>query len=224
MLGESKLWVSSICQQNLCTRTNTVLPHYLRSVQVQFLDLVDNRPSTNKLHHFVKKTQRKTKTMWHVTCDMWHVTCDTWHVTRDTWHVTHDTWHMTCLGGGRGVNILSKFQLPSSYCLWFVILWRSGEIGSRTDWLIESRGCLKNSTSYSGSVKKYAKTKKNQVVTKHSKKNSSLNFYVNGFFLTQSFWSLWPNEKQRFWMEYTEITNFSFIFIFYYYFKLMNEQ
>ena len=70
---------------------------------------VDNRPSTNKLQHFVKKK------MWHVTCDMWHVTCDTWHVTRDTFG---------------GVDILSKFQLSSSYRLWFMILWRSGGKGS----------------------------------------------------------------------------------------------
>ena len=33
---------------------------------------VDNRPSTNLLHHFV------------------HVTHDTWHMTRDRWHMTHN--------------------------------------------------------------------------------------------------------------------------------------
>ena len=66
---------------------------------------VDNRPSTNKLNHFVKKIKK-----------MWHVTCDTGHVTRDTWHV----WR---------VSILSKFQLPSSYCMWFMILWRFGGKG-----------------------------------------------------------------------------------------------
>ena len=43
---------------------------------------VDNRPSKDKLHHFVRKKK-------------WHVTCDIWHVTRD---VTRDTWHVTCLG------------------------------------------------------------------------------------------------------------------------------
>ena len=32
--------------------------------------------------------------------------------------ILSDTWHV------RGVNILSKFQLPSSYRLWFMILWR----------------------------------------------------------------------------------------------------
>ena len=32
---------------------------------------VDNRPSTNKLHHFIQKK-------WHVTHDMWHLTSDTW--------------------------------------------------------------------------------------------------------------------------------------------------
>ena len=49
---------------------------------------VDNRPSTKKLHHFVRKKKRKKI----VTCDTWHVTCDTWR----------DTWHMTCdkFGGG----------------------------------------------------------------------------------------------------------------------------
>ena len=39
---------------------------------------------------------------------------------------------MTCDMFG-GVNILSKFQLPSSYRLWFMILWRSGGKGSLTD-------------------------------------------------------------------------------------------
>ena len=39
---------------------------------------VDNRPSSNKLHHFV----RKKSDMWHVTPDMWHVTRYMWHVTR----------------------------------------------------------------------------------------------------------------------------------------------
>ena len=36
---------------------------------------VDNRPSTDKLHHFVKKKEEeKEKKKWHVTCDTWHVT------------------------------------------------------------------------------------------------------------------------------------------------------
>ena len=61
---------------------------------------VDNRPFTNKLHHLVRKKERKK---------MWHVTCDTWHV-----------W---------GGNILSNFQLPSSYRLRFMMLWRSGGKG-----------------------------------------------------------------------------------------------
>ena len=53
---------------------------------------VDNRPSTDKFHHFVRKKQQQKK-----------------HVTRDTSHVTHDAFW--------GVNISSKFQLPSSYRL-----------------------------------------------------------------------------------------------------------
>ena len=86
---------------------------------------VDNRPSTNKLHHF------KTKKI-----DMRQVTCDMWHVTRDTWHMTHDmrhvTWDMLW-----GVNIFSKFQLPSSSGLWFMIFWRLGGKGSLTHSLNE---------------------------------------------------------------------------------------
>ena len=50
---------------------------------------VDKRPSTDKLHHIVKKKKNKK-----MTCDMWHVTRDTWHVTRDMFG---------------GVDILSKF-------------------------------------------------------------------------------------------------------------------
>ena len=41
-------------------------------------------------------------------------------VTRDTWHVTPDMWHVV------GVNILSKFQLSSSYGLGVMMFWRSG--------------------------------------------------------------------------------------------------
>ena len=62
---------------------------------------VYNRPSTDKLHHFVKKTNKKKQ--WHVTRDMWHVTCDIWHVTRDTWHV----W-----GGEHSLNISAPYLLP----------------------------------------------------------------------------------------------------------------
>ena len=97
----------------------------------------DKRPSTNKLHHFVFKNQKLwhvTCDTWHVTCDMWHVTCDMWHVTCDMWHLTCDMWHVTCDMFG-GVNILSKFQLPSSYLLWFMILWRSGGKGGLNEWI-----------------------------------------------------------------------------------------
>ena len=55
---------------------------------------IDNRPSSDKLHHFVRKKTKKKK------CDMWHLTYDMWLVTCDTWHVTCDTWHVICLRGG----------------------------------------------------------------------------------------------------------------------------
>ena len=74
-------------------------------------------PSTDKLHHFVPKKKS----------DMRLMTCDMWHVTRDTWHVTSVMWHMTC-DMLCGLNTLSKFQLPSSYCLWYLILWRYSDM------------------------------------------------------------------------------------------------
>ena len=57
---------------------------------------------------------------------MWHVTCDTWHVTYDML---------------LGVNNLSKFQLPSSSGLWFMILWRLRGKGWLTDWLSNEAEC-----------------------------------------------------------------------------------
>ena len=63
----------------------------------------DNRPSIDKLQHFV------------------HVTCDMWYVTHDTWHVTCDTWHMTCCSQGV-VNNVSKCQVPTSNGLWWLVI------------------------------------------------------------------------------------------------------
>ena len=71
---------------------------------------VDNRPSTDKLLHFVPKKKKKI------------VTCDTWHVTRDTWHVTwRDTWHMTCDMFGGGWTFSQNFSsLALTVCdLWY---------------------------------------------------------------------------------------------------------
>ena len=79
-------------------------------------------PLTISFNTLRKKKKKKS--------DMWHMTCDTWHVTHDMWHLTHDMWHV---GGGPGVNILSNFQLPSSYGLWFMIFWRLGGKGWRTE-------------------------------------------------------------------------------------------
>ena len=87
---------------------------------------VDNRPSTNKLHHFVQKKEEEK-----VTCHMWHMTCDTWHVTSDMWHVTCDTWNVTCLGGGE-----HSLKMSAPWLLLFVIydnmkIWRK----RITDWI-----------------------------------------------------------------------------------------
>ena len=96
-----------------------------RHMKLDGVDPIDNRPSTDKLHHFVQIKKN-------VTCDTCHGTCDTWHVTCDMWHMTLATWHVTC-DKLWGVNILSKFQLPSSYGLWFMISCRLGGKGWRTD-------------------------------------------------------------------------------------------
>ena len=87
---------------------------------------VDNRPSTNLLHHFVKKNKKKTDRTpdtKHVTPDTWHLTCETWHVKPYTLHVTPDMLNMV------GVSILSKFQLPSSYGLGIMMFWGFGGKG-----------------------------------------------------------------------------------------------
>ena len=72
------------------------------------------------------------------------VTCDTWHVTCDMWHTKYDTW--------LGVNIFSKFQLPSSYCLWFMILWRSGGKGSLSE-LISNEAVYRTAPATPGLLK-----------------------------------------------------------------------
>ena len=72
------------------------------------------------------------------------------------WHVTRDTWIVTCDTFG-GVNILSKFQLPSSYRLWFMILWRSGGKGSVAELMNElTTKLFIEQHGYTGSVKKSA--------------------------------------------------------------------
>ena len=48
-----------------------ILDDYVLFVKLDGVGPVDNRPSTDKLHHFVRKKKRKN-----VTHDMFHVTCD----------------------------------------------------------------------------------------------------------------------------------------------------
>ena len=80
-----------------------------------------------------KNNKKMTCDVWHVTSDTWHMTCDIWHMTRDMWHVKFDMlW---------GVNILSKFQLPSSSGLWFRIFWRLGGKGWLSDWMSNEADC-----------------------------------------------------------------------------------
>ena len=50
-----------------------------------------------------------------------------WHLTPDTWHLAPDMWHVV------GVNILSTFQLSSSYSLGVMMFWRFGGQVSLSD-------------------------------------------------------------------------------------------
>ena len=52
------------------------------SLKLDGVGPIYNRPSTNKLHHFI---QKKWHYMWHLTRDMWHVT----HETRLVWWGEH---------------------------------------------------------------------------------------------------------------------------------------
>ena len=58
-------------------------------------------------------------------CDMWHVTRGLWYMTRGMWHLTREMWG--------DVNLLSKFQLPSSYSLGVKVCWRYFHRGSVSD-------------------------------------------------------------------------------------------
>ena len=85
---------------------------------------VDNRPSTNKLHHLVPKK---------MTCDTWNVTHDTWHVTCDTRHVTQDMWHVTWCGGWTFSQNFSS--LAFTVCdLWYFELLEE-KANWLTDWI-----------------------------------------------------------------------------------------
>ena len=76
---------------------------------------IDNRPSSDKLHHIVKKKS-----------DMWYVTCDTWHFTHDTWYVTRDMWHV------QGWSCSQNFS-PLAFTVCY--LWYYEDSEEKADWL-----------------------------------------------------------------------------------------
>ena len=65
------------------------------------LGQIDNRPSTNKLHHFVRKKKEKKKEEKEEENKRkkWHETHGKWHVTSDIGHMPWDMWHVTICGG-----------------------------------------------------------------------------------------------------------------------------
>ena len=79
--------------------------------------ITDDPPTSSiiKKYNKHKKKLNKLGDMWHVTHDMWHVTCDTQSV----------------------VNIVSKFQIPSSNGLGFMMSWRLGGKWSLSEWMNE---------------------------------------------------------------------------------------
>ena len=59
---------------------------------------IDNTPSTPIASTLCKKRKENIYIYW--------FTFDMWHLSRDMWSMMHDTWKL--------VNLLSKFQLPST--------------------------------------------------------------------------------------------------------------
>ena len=103
---------------------------------------VDNRLSTNRLHHFVKKNKQIKHVMscdtLNVTHDMLHLTCDMWHMTCDTWHVTLDTGHMICdmLFGWTFTQNVSAVALTVCDLSYFE------DLEEKADWLTDSHNWL----------------------------------------------------------------------------------
>ena len=95
ILGSTNIFVKNTHQKAAILMFVLILPGLLTPAwffggqyKLDGVGPVDNRPSTDKLHHFIWRKKIKL-----------HVTCDMWQVTHDTWHVTCDTWHVTRLGG-----------------------------------------------------------------------------------------------------------------------------
>ena len=75
----------------------------------------------------------------------------TWNKICGTWHKTHDIWHMT--GNTQwGMNILTKFQLPSSYDLEKTVFW----FGEKYEWMnLVITKVFVEQPSYTGSLKNW---------------------------------------------------------------------
>ena len=56
---------------SLISNVNFFIGALKKKKKIDGVGHVDNRPSTDKLHHFIQQ-----KKMWHVTCDMWHMARD----------------------------------------------------------------------------------------------------------------------------------------------------
>ena len=109
---------------------------------------VVNRPSTDKLHYFVKKNITLSDT-WNVTCDKWHMTHDRWeevnllskfqlptsyglrvrgdmwHLTCNTWHVTPDIWRVSC-NTQRGCTLCQKVK-SLAFTVWVLTCFKNYE-------------------------------------------------------------------------------------------------
>ena len=77
--------------------------------------------------------------------EIWPLTCDIWHMAYGIWHVIYDRW--------REVNLLSKFQLPSSYGFGMKVFWRYFHKGWMSQLINHLQRCLWNSPGYTGSLK-----------------------------------------------------------------------
>ena len=121
---------SPMCPQQLTLNCMYLLGTNQHCCKNRNHDKINTLFSATKHYVFVNGNQAKTvdncRVDWNIlfytlhtfySAVLWNVTPDTWHMTHDTWHMTPDLWHVV------GVNILSKFQLSSSYCLGVMMLW-----------------------------------------------------------------------------------------------------
>ena len=138
---------------NIFWRWRGIYHLHLSVTKLEGVGPVDKRPSSDQLHHFEEEKKRRTN-------------CNNRYVTRDMWHVTCDTWW--------GVNILSKFHIPSSYTLGLTVSWRLWTKGRPTEWmdqLIKDEGVYRTAPARPMEEQKNHKTIPMNVSAQYNKRS-----------------------------------------------------